>query len=178
MKRSGLPLRDLIATATVLTAATIAMGVRQVAAAGATADLIVSGGGAHNPQIMAHLAAFLPEVAIATSADYGIDVDAKEAIAFAMLAHETWRGRPSICHPPRARGGRWCWEASPLATDGAQPAERDARLTVESACPTLGEELCTWRRLRTQAEGLRHSLSDTWAGPAERLGLATRQQWP
>jgi hypothetical protein len=37
---------------------------------------------------MRHLAAFLPDVAIATSADYGIDVDAKEAIAFAVLAHE------------------------------------------------------------------------------------------
>ena len=36
--------------------------------------LIVSGGGAHNPQILAHLAAFLPGVALATSADYGIDV--------------------------------------------------------------------------------------------------------
>jgi len=67
-------------------------------------DLIVSGGGAHNPQIMAHLAGFLPEAAISTSADYGIGVDAKEAIAFAMLAHETWRGRPS--NLPSATGAK------------------------------------------------------------------------
>ena len=32
---------------------------------------------------------------IATSADFGIDVDAKEAVAFAILAHRTWRRKPS-----------------------------------------------------------------------------------
>jgi anhydro-N-acetylmuramic acid kinase len=90
MKRSGLRPADLIATATALTAATIAMA----AAPFAPAELIVSGGGAHNPQILAQLAALLPGVALATSADYGISVDAKEAIAFAVLAYQTWRGKP------------------------------------------------------------------------------------
>ena len=93
---------DLIATATVLTAATVAMGIRQLR--GRFDDLIVSGGGAHNPQIMAHLAAFLPDLALATSSDFGIDVDAKEAIAFAVLAHETWRRKPS--NLPSATGAR------------------------------------------------------------------------
>jgi anhydro-N-acetylmuramic acid kinase len=102
LKQSGLPLRDLIATATVLTAATVALAVSPVA--DSKTDLIVSGGGAHNPQIMAHLAAFLPAVAISTSADHGVDIDAKEAIAFALLAHETWRGRPS--NLPSATGAR------------------------------------------------------------------------
>ncbi|HUE01421.1 MAG TPA: anhydro-N-acetylmuramic acid kinase [Bryobacteraceae bacterium] len=95
-----LPLPDLIATATVLTAATIAMA----AAPYAPAELIVSGGGAHNPQIMAHLAGFLPGVALATSADYGVNVDAKEAIAFAILAYQTWHRRPS--NLPSATGAR------------------------------------------------------------------------
>jgi anhydro-N-acetylmuramic acid kinase len=44
---------------------------------------------------MAHLAGFLPGVNLGTSTDYGIDADAKEAIAFAVLAHETWRRRAS-----------------------------------------------------------------------------------
>jgi anhydro-N-acetylmuramic acid kinase len=102
LKRSRVPMEDLITTATVLTAATVALGVRrQVKGA---ADLIVSGGGAHNPQILAHLAAYLPGVTIATSSDYGIDVDAKEAIAFAVLAHETWHGKPS--NLPSATGAR------------------------------------------------------------------------
>ncbi len=104
LKASGLPLEDLIATATVLTALTVSMGVRQVAETGQPADLIVSGGGVHNPQIMAHLASLLPGITVASSADYGIDPDAKEAIAFAILAYETWRGRPS--NLPSATGAR------------------------------------------------------------------------
>ena len=100
LKASGLPLRDLIATATVLTASAVAIAIRAVG----PADLIVSGGGAHNREIMGHLAALLPEMAIATSSDYGVDVDAKEAIAFAVLAHETWRRRPS--NLPSATGAR------------------------------------------------------------------------
>ena len=93
MKQSGASLPDLVATATVLTAATIAAAV-QPFLAGAT-DLIASGGGVHNPRIMAHLAGFLPEVAISTATDHGIDADAKEAIAFAVLAHETWLRKPA-----------------------------------------------------------------------------------
>ena len=100
LKQTGLPLPDLIATATVLTAASIAMA----AVPFAPAELIVSGGGAHNPQILSHLAAFLPGVALATSADFGIDVDAKEAIAFAILAYQTWRRKPS--NLPSATGAR------------------------------------------------------------------------
>jgi anhydro-N-acetylmuramic acid kinase len=102
MKLSGAGLADLITTATVLTAATIAAGVR-LAAEGAT-ELIVSGGGAHNPVLLAHLAGFLPGVAIATSGDYGIDVDAKEAIAFAVLAWRSWHRRPG--NLPSATGAR------------------------------------------------------------------------
>jgi len=100
LQQTGLPLPDLIATATVFTAATIAKAVVPFA----PDELIVSGGGAHNPQILAHLAAFLPKVALATSADYGIDVDAKEAIAFAVLAYQTWRHKPS--NLPAATGAR------------------------------------------------------------------------
>jgi len=100
LKRTELLLVDLITTATVLTAATIA----QAAAPYSPDELVVSGGGAHNPQIMHHLAAFLPGVAIATSADYGIDVDAKEAIAFAVLAYRTWHRQPA--NLPAATGAR------------------------------------------------------------------------
>jgi anhydro-N-acetylmuramic acid kinase len=91
LKETKLPIEDLVTTATVLTAATIAHAVTPFC----PADLIVSGGGVHNPQIMGHLAGFLPEVTLSTSTDHGIDADAKEAIAFAVLAYETWRGRPA-----------------------------------------------------------------------------------
>ena len=102
MKAGNAPLPDLLTTATVLTAATIAMAIR--GAVRGPADLIASGGGVHNPQIMAHLAGYLPDVSLSTSSDHGIDVDAKEAIAFAVLAHETWKRRPS--NLPSATGAR------------------------------------------------------------------------
>jgi anhydro-N-acetylmuramic acid kinase len=102
MKKSGAPIPDLIATATVLTAATVAMGVGRPGSC--PTDLIVSGGGVHNPQIMAHLAGFLPGVTISTSTDHGIDADAKEAIAFAVLAYQTWRKKAS--NLPSATGAR------------------------------------------------------------------------
>ncbi len=99
LKRSKLPLKDLVATATALTAATIAMAI------GADAgDLIVSGGGTHNPQLMAQIAGFLPRMTMATSSDFGVDADAKEAIAFAVLAYQTWNGRPS--NLPSATGAK------------------------------------------------------------------------
>jgi anhydro-N-acetylmuramic acid kinase len=103
--RTGLPLPDLIATAAVLTAASVALGIGRFVRPRMKADeLIVSGGGAHNPGIMAHLAGFLPGVAVCTSSDHGIDVDAKEAIAFALLAYQSWRRRPA--NLPSATGAR------------------------------------------------------------------------
>lgn len=103
--KSGLSLPDLIATATALTAATVAGAIRKFVRPRMPVDeLIVSGGGAHNREIMNHLAALLPQTAVATSADYGIDIDAKEAIAFAILAYRTWRGKAS--NLPAATGAR------------------------------------------------------------------------
>ena len=67
-------------------------------------DLIASGGGVHNPMMMAHLAALLPGVDISLSSDHGIDADAKEAIALAGLAYQTWRGRAG--NLPSATGAR------------------------------------------------------------------------
>ena len=99
MKASGAPLADLIATATVLTAATIAQAIARSAE-----EVIVSGGGVRNPQIMAHMAGYLPQACVVSSAEFGIDPDAKEALAFAVLAHRTWRR--SCANLPSATGAR------------------------------------------------------------------------
>jgi len=58
-------------------------------------QLIVSGGGAHNPLIMAQLAAALAPIEVLPSPELGIPEDAKEAYAFALLAYETFHQRPS-----------------------------------------------------------------------------------
>lgn len=57
-------------------------------------QLIVSGGGAHNPLIMAQLAAALAPIEVLSSSQLGIPEDAKEAFAFALLAYENWQLRP------------------------------------------------------------------------------------
>ncbi len=100
---TGLPLVDLLATATVLTTAAVALGIQRFVR-WRVDELIVSGGGARNPEIMKHLAALLPGVAVAASSDYGIDIDGKEAIAFAVLGYRTWRGLPG--NLPAATGAR------------------------------------------------------------------------
>ena len=58
-------------------------------------QLIVSGGGAHNPLIMAQLAAALAPIEVLPSSELGIPEDAKEAFAFALLAYATFHHRPS-----------------------------------------------------------------------------------
>ena len=95
----GLPMPDLIATATAFTAASIALGVP-----GDAAEVIAAGGGVHNRQLMAQLAAYLPGARVTTTAEFGIDPDAKEAIAFAILAYRTWKRRTG--NLPSATGAR------------------------------------------------------------------------
>jgi anhydro-N-acetylmuramic acid kinase len=58
-------------------------------------QLIVSGGGAHNPLILAQLAAALPNVEVLPSSRLGIPEEAKEAYAFALLAYESYHRRPA-----------------------------------------------------------------------------------
>lgn len=102
---TGRSMEDLIATATALTAATVAQGIEQFVRPRMRVDeLILSGGGAFNPRIRDYLAAWLPDTAIALSDDYGVPAEGKEAIAFAILGYESWRRRPS--NVPAATGAR------------------------------------------------------------------------
>jgi anhydro-N-acetylmuramic acid kinase len=100
---TGLPVEELIATGTALTPVTIAAGLERFARS-PVHEIVAAGGGVHNRTMMAYLAAFLPGVRVRTSDEFGIDPDAKEAIAFAVLAYETWHRRPS--NLPSATGAR------------------------------------------------------------------------
>ena len=98
---------DVIRTATVLTARSICDAVRRyVLPRGSFSELIASGGGAKNPTLMASLANEAGPLGLRLhSADeFGIPSDAKEAVAFAVLAFETWNRRPS--NVPSATGAR------------------------------------------------------------------------
>lgn len=103
LSRSNYPLVDVLATATAFTAETIAHSLRTYAP-GIPKRLIVSGGGSRNPTLLAFLRQTLPEVTVLTQEDLGLDSDAKEAVAFAILANEALFG---ICNnAPSATGAK------------------------------------------------------------------------
>jgi len=79
---------------------------RYVLPQGSFSELIASGGGAKNPILMASLAneAGALGLRLRSSDEFGIPAEAKEAVAFAVLAFETWNHRPS--NVPAATGAR------------------------------------------------------------------------
>jgi anhydro-N-acetylmuramic acid kinase len=91
---------DLIATLTEFTARTIALGLRQCAQLGPPIEEVVaSGGGVKNPALMERIAALIAPIPILQSDDLGVPSDAREAMAFAVLADMTLRG-VTACLPP------------------------------------------------------------------------------
>jgi anhydro-N-acetylmuramic acid kinase len=89
-----------ITTATELTARTIAVAIEHYPG---TREVIVSGGGAHNSYLMERLRT-LVSPRVTTTAEFGIGVDSKEAILFALLAHQTFHQRAG--NLPSATGAR------------------------------------------------------------------------
>jgi anhydro-N-acetylmuramic acid kinase len=104
-RRHGAKPADLVRAATIFTALSLVDALnRLVLCKTKIHQLIVSGGGAHNPLILAQLSAALPGIEILPSSQLGIPEDAKEAFAFALLAYETFHQRPS--NLPSATGAR------------------------------------------------------------------------
>jgi anhydro-N-acetylmuramic acid kinase len=90
---------DVIATATALTARSIAEALRRfvLTPRGHFREFVVSGGGTNNPTLLAMLANELSplHLTIRASDEFGLPSAAKEAAAFALMAYETWNRRPS-----------------------------------------------------------------------------------
>jgi len=104
-KRHRAKPNDLIRAATIFTALSIVDALNRFVLPKTKIDqLIVSGGGAHNPLIMGQISAALPRVQMVPSSELGVPEDAKEAFAFALLAYETFHHRPS--NVPSATGAR------------------------------------------------------------------------
>ena len=98
---------DALATATALTARSIADSLRRFANLGEHPEVIVSGGGARNHTLMAMLRAQLPQALVLTSQEIAINGDAREAMAFALLAAQTMKRQPSsVAGATGARGAR------------------------------------------------------------------------
>jgi anhydro-N-acetylmuramic acid kinase len=106
-RRTSRKPEDALATATGLTAESIARSFRQFALPkmkGEPIDYIVSGGGTHNRTLMKMLAANLEPLGckLATIEEFGMPAAAKEAAAFALLAWMTWHYLPG--NVPSATG--------------------------------------------------------------------------
>ncbi|HEY1471986.1 MAG TPA: anhydro-N-acetylmuramic acid kinase [Candidatus Acidoferrum sp.] len=85
---------DLIRTTTEFTVASVVDALKRfVLRKTKVQQLIVSGGGARNPLILAQLTALLTPMEVLTSSKLGVPEEAKEAYAFAILAYETWNRR-------------------------------------------------------------------------------------
>ena len=108
---------DTIATATALTARSIGMAVRNIVLPMDAANVpqtsrwpsryrefVVSGGGTRNGTLMRMIREELAplKMRVRTTDDFGLPPGAKEAVAFALLAYQTWRRLPS--NVPSATG--------------------------------------------------------------------------
>ena len=80
-------------------------------------EIFVSGGGTHNPALMAMLHKAMEPIPVRMSSEVGLDVDAKEAVAFAVMAYETAHSRPS--NVPKATGAKRAVVLGKLTQNGA-----------------------------------------------------------
>lgn len=124
--RGRLSGEDLVATATAFTARSIADALtRFVLPVIPVARMAVSGGGARNPVLMEMLRGALPCVDICESDALGVPSEAKEAIAFAVLANATVEGRTG--NLPAATG------ASGSVVLGVVAPGGNCRISIDSA---------------------------------------------
>lgn len=102
----GLSFEDGVATATAFTAESIARAYRDfVLPKTALGSVVACGGGARNASLLGMLEERLPKgISIKTSAEFGIPDQAREAMAFALLGHESLMGRPG--NLPAVTGAR------------------------------------------------------------------------
>jgi len=114
LRSCGRPRRqDVVATATALTAKSIADALRRFVVKNSNSapkrafhEMILSGGGTKNPTLVAMLTGELAPLGLRlrVSDEFGLPSAAKEAAAFAVLAQETWHRRSS--NLPSATGAR------------------------------------------------------------------------
>jgi anhydro-N-acetylmuramic acid kinase len=118
-RRFGAKPNDLIRCVTIFTALSVVDALHRFVTRTTKIDqLIVSGGGARNPLIIAQLGAALPGVEVLPSSRLGVPEEGKEAFAFALLAYETFHQRAgNVFSATGASGpavlGKICYAGAP-----------------------------------------------------------------
>jgi anhydro-N-acetylmuramic acid kinase len=93
---------DLVATLTELTARTVADAYARWVVPRGVDEVVLSGGGARNPVLSGRIRTLLEPLPVVDGSTLGLDPDAKEAVAFAVLAWAHLRGIPA--NVPAATG--------------------------------------------------------------------------
>ena len=103
--RDNVDVLDAITTVTAFTARSISDSYRKyIQPSYKISEVIMSGGGVHNPVLFQFLKEYLDNINIRKVEEFGIPSDTKEALAFAILANETICGNPG--NVPSATGAR------------------------------------------------------------------------
>lgn len=101
----GLSSADLLRTVTAYTAETIAFSVNEYCEGENRPErLVIGGGGANNKTLLSEIKKRLLDVRVFTCDEMGFSGDAKEAVAFALLANDCIYGRPN--NAPAATGAK------------------------------------------------------------------------
>ncbi|MBP2651425.1 MAG: hypothetical protein H6Q74_2250 [Firmicutes bacterium] len=101
----GVTSDDIVSTLTCFSATSIADSYRRFIIPQHKIDeIIIGGGGSHNPTLLAMLRRELPAIPICPQEYLGFSSDAKEAVAFAILANETISGHTN--NLPAVTGAR------------------------------------------------------------------------
>jgi anhydro-N-acetylmuramic acid kinase len=95
VNKGEIPLIDMMATLLELTVRSISLSYeRFIFPYRKVSEIIFSGGGCRNPVLMERLRTEFNNIKCSTTDEYGIPSDAKEAVAFAILANELISGKP------------------------------------------------------------------------------------
>ena len=123
-KRARRDVDDLLATLVAFTAEAVARACRELLPASAQVDrVLVSGGGARNPAVLARLVRAMPGASVQPSDAVGVPAAAVEAMAFSLMGRNTLLGIPN--HLPQCTG------ASRAAVLGELTPGRSGRIERE-----------------------------------------------
>ncbi|MEJ7627068.1 MAG: anhydro-N-acetylmuramic acid kinase [Ferruginibacter sp.] len=92
LPEKNIPAADVMATLNVFTATVIVNSIKKIQQEGTSLDILISGGGIHNPLLLRYLKKNSEPALLRSTAEKNIDPDAKEAILFALLANECVAG--------------------------------------------------------------------------------------
>ena len=111
---------ELIATLTELTARSIADAYQRWVIPRGVAEVVLTGGGARNPTLVRRIRELLAPLSVVDGKELGVDAEAKEALAFAVLAWAHVNGIPA--NAPGATGA-----AGPRVLGSFTPGASDRR---------------------------------------------------